>query len=483
MSNQYSKPIDFLMDPKYYLENFTKIKGKTPGLVPFILNEAQKDLFNTLRTKNRVIILKARQMGFSTAAVGWIYHKTITTPGTTSVIIGYNADLTKELLDKVKMFYSTTPFAMRPTIQYNSKTEISFPKINSKIIVLPSTENVGRGYTIHNALLTELAFWDKPEEKMAAIRNAVPSDGKIIIESTPQGAGNLYHRMWMDDNNGYEKKEYGWWWGYSEEEIELKRMENDPMKFAEEYSLEFLATGRPVFDQQAIARQRKNVLRVGETITHGDGMQTTVRKNGMWVIYKDPVPGRLYVMGVDTSEGVTGGDMSVAVIFDRRTGEEVAFFRGLIAPDKMGLVLDEMGRHYNNCFMVVEANNHGLTVLTILKQKLYPSLYFRPTKFDSLSSSWSDKMGWKTTVMTRPILIDDLNQIVRDNHITIHSKDICDEMTTFVYDKSNSMVPMEGFHDDCIFAVGVAYQGFKVLYDRPLTQINYEDHLPRNSNY
>jgi hypothetical protein len=255
------------------------------------------------------------------------------------------------------------------------------------------------------------------------------------------------------------------------------------MKFAEEYELNFLATGRPVFDQQAVARQRKGILELGDIITHSNGTQTIVKKLGDWIVYKDPVPGRMYVMGVDTSEGVTGGDYSVAVIFDRLTGEEVAFYRFLIAPDKLGVELDKMGRHYNNCFMVVEANNHGLTVLTILKQLLYPSLYFRPTKFDALASSWSDKMGWKTTVMTRPLMIDDLNQIIREGHIQLHSKDIMDEMTVFIYDKGNAMVPQEGFHDDCIFATGIAYQGFKVLYDKPLTQINYEDHMPQNHNY
>jgi len=54
-----------LQDPKWYLENLTKIKTKQVGaLVPFKLKEAQKDLFNTIRKHPRVIILKARQMGF-----------------------------------------------------------------------------------------------------------------------------------------------------------------------------------------------------------------------------------------------------------------------------------------------------------------------------------------------------------------------------------------------------------------------------------
>jgi len=142
-----------LQDPKFYLENFTKIKGKDTGsLLPFKLREAQKDIFNVMREKNRIMILKARQMGFSTATVGYFYHSTIMKPCTNTALIGYNSDLTAELLEKVKTFYKSTPIELRPTIQYNSKSEISFPAIDSKILILPSTVNVGRGYTIHNCL-------------------------------------------------------------------------------------------------------------------------------------------------------------------------------------------------------------------------------------------------------------------------------------------------------------------------------------------
>jgi hypothetical protein len=114
-----------ILDPKFYLESFCKIKGKTPGLMPFILNEAQKDLYNSLNTHSRVIILKARQIGFSTAVTGYLYHKTITSPGTNTALIGYNSDLTAELLDKVKTFWRTTPDQLRPKIQYNSKYDFS----------------------------------------------------------------------------------------------------------------------------------------------------------------------------------------------------------------------------------------------------------------------------------------------------------------------------------------------------------------------
>lgn len=475
--------LDKLKDPRFYLENLCKIKAKKGGLVPFQLKPAQLDFFNVLRKHNRIMILKARQLGFSSAVTAFFYHRTIMTPGVNTAIIGYNSDLTRELLDKIKTFYRTTPDELKPTIQYNSKFEITFPKLDSKIIILPSTENVGRGYTLHNVLVTELAFWEKAEDKMGALEAAVPSNGTIVIESTPNGVSNLYYRMWMRDND-YVKKEYGWWWEYTEEEIEDIRRRYDPRLFAQEYELAFLSSGRSVFEQESIEKQRKNILKVGDKVSgeNGETFIVNVREDGLKV-YRPPQSGHFYVLGVDTSEGVEGGDFSVALIWDRISGEEVAFYRGLITPDRLATLLNKWGREYNNGLMVVEVNNHGLTTLTLLKQMLYPTIYFRPSKFETIATPWSEKMGWKTTVLTRPLMIDDFQQAVREDVLTIHSKELVDEMTTFVYDKNNKMTAAESFHDDAIFAAAIGLQGFKVIYDKPLTQIDYTQHLPNNFSY
>ena len=466
--------INKLLDPKWYLEKFTKIKGKTPGLRPFILNEAQKDLFNSLNVNPRVIICKARQIGFSTAVTGFLYHKTITTPGTNTALIGYNSDMTAELLDKVKTFYRTTPESIRPQIQYNSKYEISFPAIDSKILVLPSSDNVGRGYTLHNVLLTELAFWENAEEKMLAIENAVPQDGTIVIESTPNAIGNKYHRMFLADND-YDKKEYGWWWHYSEEEIEVIRKRiNDPLRFAQEYSLEFLSSGRPVFDTRLVKRLREGILKEGDDVRHEDGTITKVTVSDDEVVqYFQPKKDGRYILGSDVAEGVTGGDFSTFSILDKDTGHEVAFWRGHMSPDKFGTFLDKWGRIYNDALMVVEVNNHGLTTITALKNKQYPQLYFRPaTKMDTMSQKFSDRLGWKTTKLTRPLMIDDLRESLADGSIKIHSSKTLDEMLTFVFNDNGDMVCQSSFHDDCVFCTAIGFQGFKVCYSGKLEQID-----------
>lgn len=473
-----------LRDPKSYLEKFTKIKGKKAGkLIDFVLNDPQKHLFNALRKYKRIMILKARQLGFSTGVTGFFYHDTITTPGVTTALIGYNSDLTAELLDKIKTLYKTTPAELRPTIHYNSKYEISFPRLDSKILVLPSSENVGRGYTIHNCLVTELSSWEKAEEKMMQLEASVPINGRLVIESTPRGQGNLYHKMWMSDND-YQKLEYGWWWGYSEEEIAIiERRMNNPLMFAQEYGLDFLSSGRPAIPAEIVKRQRANVKKVDEEFKDADGDSQKVFVWRDLRIYCPPKEGHYYIFGADTSEGIEGGDYSSVVVLDRSTGEEVAFFRGLVAPDILGNKLNEWGRWYNEALMAVEVNNHGLTTLTILKQQLYPNLYFRPAKFETLGMPTSDKMGWKTTKMTKPLMIDDLVQILRNNSLTIHSKELLDEMTIMVYNDAGDVVAISGYHDDCFMAACVCFQGFKVMYHKALTQLDYTQHLPTNFSY
>ncbi len=482
MTNQLL--INTLKDPKKYLESFCKIKTKDKGLQPFILKEAQKDLFNTIRRHNRIIILKARQGGFSSAVTGFAYHKAITTEGINIALIGYNNDLTSELLDKIKTFYRTTPDTFKPTIQYNTKFEISFPKTHSKIMVLPSTENIGRGYTLHFVLCTELPFWDKAEEKMTTLEASVPINGTIIIESTPGNVGDLFHRMWMSEDNGYEKKEYGWWWYYTEEEIDqIRKRINNPRKFAQNYSLEFASSGRAVFPIETIRACRKNVKSVGDEMKLKSGESFRVKEEEGWRVYMPPEEGTFYSCGVDTAEGVSGGDFTVATILNRTNGEEVAMWRGHLAPDRVGVMLDKWGRKYNNALMVVESEAHGNVVINILKQLLYPCMYYRPARFETIATQQSEKLGWKTTKLTRPILIDEYEQAVREKSLTIHSKELVDEMTVFIFNDANDMQPIDGYHDDCIFSAAISFQGFKMLSTKIPTQLDYERHMPKVGGY
>lgn len=496
LATSYDMTLDALVsrikDPKFYLENFVKVKNKKGEMVPFILNEAQKDFLNAIRKNNRVIALKCRQIGFSTITSGYIYHQTITRPGATSALISYNADSAAEFLEKVKQFQRTTPEALRPPISEDSKYAMRFPYSKSKdnendmedsrIVVLSGdAKNVGSGYTFQYVLISELAKWENAEAKLTSLNPAIAQDSKLIIESTPLGMANYFADLWFNDNNGYEKREYPWNWIYTEEEADYHfrvTCNGDELKFAQEYSCSFLTSGRGAFDQRAILAHRSNILKPGDkrdiiTIKNIREQFTVYKTSDDLVVYAEPVPGRTYVLGCDNSEGVPGGDNSCVIIFDRETGEEVAFYYGLMDPDLLGERINDWGRWYNNALVVVEINHSGQTTISSLKRLAYPSMYYRQGPIDKLSASTTDRIGWRTTDLNRPFMVDDFRKYFRDNLIIIHSKILLDEMTWFVYDDQNKPKAASGKHDDSIMATAVALQGFKQSFIGDLEQLDY----------
>jgi len=479
--------IEKLRDHKWYLENFCKIRTKDKGIQPFILNEMQKDLFNTLRVSKsvKVMLLKARQLGSSTGTAGFFYVDTITNPGVTTGLIGYNQQMVDMLFNTIKMLYETTPKEMRPEINKDNRLEFAFPKMNSRIIILPNTKNSGRGFTFQNLLVTELPMWENAEETMAGLTEAAEY-GRIVIEGTPKGMGNKYHRMWVTDNE-YIKKKYGWWWGYSKEWADRKRKTMTEQLWSQEYGLKFLTSGRPVFPTSLLDKIQKGILKIGDKrIIKRDGekeFEFIVKEDDFWTVYEEPIPEKMYIMGVDVGEGVEGGDYSVATIWNRHTGEEVAFYRKQVSTDIFGKLLNEWGRKYNNALLTHEVNSIGRSITDILRKLCYPNFYFRKGKIESISSTTTDLIGWRTTYTNKPFLLDDFRGAVVKDEITIHSQEILNEMQVTVYNDNGDIVVPDNFHNDSLMSAAIGYQGYKVLWTGKLDQVNLDEYIPEGFTY
>jgi hypothetical protein len=89
--------------------------------------------------------------------------------------------------------------------------------------------------------------------------------------------------------------------------------------------------------------------------------------NGPVRMWEQPKLGHQYAMGVDTSEGIDGGDYSAAYVLDREDLSIVAAWHGLIEPELFAPELARVGRTYNDAKIGVENNNQGHTTLVTLK--------------------------------------------------------------------------------------------------------------------
>ena len=109
------KTYKVLQDPRLYIESFLKIKTKESRVENFRLNSAQLRLYQLITKQKkegkpvRIIILKARQMGFSTLTEGLIYHSTATQKNVSSLIITHKDEATTNLFNMSKLFHEHNP--------------------------------------------------------------------------------------------------------------------------------------------------------------------------------------------------------------------------------------------------------------------------------------------------------------------------------------------------------------------------------------
>lgn len=295
------------INTRLYIENYLKIKTKESEVIPFVMNPPQLKLYNVLKQQaelgkpQRVIILKARQMGFSTETEAIIFKKTATKSNVTSGIVAHKEDATTNLFNMSKLYLEGLPAKMRPATKASNAQEIIFDNkegsgLRSKIKCMTAGgSGIGRSDTYQNLHISELAFW-KGDKKatLTGLLQAVPNtpDSLIIIESTANGY-DYFKELWdkaVDGESDFYPLFCAWWelteyrmdasnlGELTEEEKEVKARYNldneqiawrrwciknncggDINQFKQEYPASpeeaFIASGESVFDKELVVNR------------------------------------------------------------------------------------------------------------------------------------------------------------------------------------------------------------------------------------
>tara|TARA_Y100000310_G_scaffold54660_1_gene50079 strand:+ start:1223 stop:1894 length:672 start_codon:yes stop_codon:yes gene_type:complete len=175
----------------------------------------------------------------------------------------------------------------------------------------------------------------------------------------------------------------------------------------------------------------------------------------MFTVWREPVGGHPYCIGVDTAEGLAHGDYSCAQVLDVRTGEQVAVWHGHIPPDTLANEVYMLALWYNDALTCVESNNHGLTTIVQLRHLGHPNL-FRKRSLNQVTSKVSQEFGWKTTRTTKPLLIDDLGMALRGGELLLRDRYTLAELRTYTRNERGSMSGSP--HDDRVMALALANQ-------------------------
>lgn len=166
-------------------------------VVSFKPNSAQISLLGNLHHRN--IILKARQLGFTTLiAILWLDHALFNDNQRCGIIAQDREAAEAIFRDKVKLAYDKLPEQLKAAMPLarDSASELLFGHNNSSIRVATSM----RSGTIHRLHISEFGkicakFPDKATEVVTGSLPAVPLDGIAIIESTAEGQEGEFYKM------------------------------------------------------------------------------------------------------------------------------------------------------------------------------------------------------------------------------------------------------------------------------------------------
>lgn len=502
------------INTKKYIEEFLKIRDKNSQIINFKLNAPQMKLYNVIKEQKeqgkpvRIIILKARQMGFSTLTEAILFKETVTKKNINTGIITHVEEATNNLFNMSKLFYNELPEPIKPRVQNSNAKELIFNTrentgLNSRIRCMTAgSSGVGRSATYNNLHLSELAFWQGDKKVILnGLMQTVPNKANtmIIIESTANGYEyfkELYDGAVAKTNDfipvfvgwnelpEYQMKYSGFKldkeeqslvdnFGVTLDQLEWRRWcirnncGNDIDLFHQEYPISpeqaFISSGKCYFNTDNII-QRINELK--EPISKGvfnynyneksrkiESYQYKESSDGFISIYEQPRERIPYVIGGDTAG--EGSDYFVAHVIDNTTGKVVAKLRHEFDEVEYTRQVYCLGKFYNNALIGLECNFSTYPV-NELDGLGYRNQYIREVE-DTYTHTLQKKLGFRTTSITRPRILAQLQTIVLEEIDKITDKETLQEMLTFIKNEKGRPEAQEGYHDDQVMSLAIAY--------------------------
>ena len=498
-----------------YIENCLKIKTKSGTVVPFRLNDAQRKLYAVAKRQQdagkpvRLIILKARQLGFSTLTEGLIFHACATRKNVNALIVAHREDATANLFRMSKLFYDELPAPVKPMLRASNAQELVFenpsklrserearPGLRSRIrCATAGGRGIGRSDTLQCVHLSEYAFWpdgaDGKASTLAGILQAVPSlpGTMVVIESTANGFEDFKER-WdaaVAGENDFEPVFFAWFENpdysmpvvpgteWTPEERDLKaayQLTDEQLQwrrwcianncggsldmFRQEYPASpgeaFLHSGTGVFDNEQIVLRLERMPSPAGRGEFTDG-EWTESETGAITLYELPEEGVPYVLGGDTAG--EGSDYFTAIVIDNVTGRIAAKLRQKYSEPEYVRQIDALGRFYNDALVAIETNFSTYPVMK-LQEMEYPNQYSRERE-DTYTRQMRKSYGFRTDRQSRPRAIANLVEVFSSHPEWFTDRELLEEMLTFCYNEDHRPEALAGKHDDLVMGAAITY--------------------------
>lgn len=463
-------------DPVYFINHYCQTTHPTRGLIPLHLYEFQEETIQAYQTYRFNIILKARQLGISTITAAYALWLMLFHREKNILTIATKQGTAANVVKKTKSMFHNLPKWMKQLVSIVTDNRAALEFNNGSQFKAESTSSsAGRSEALSLLIIDEAAHVEGLEELWTGLRPTLTLGGACIALSTPNGAAGWFYETYEKAVNDEDESDFNpielMWWVHPDHDDEWLKKESADMskrQLAQEHLCSFNASGDTVFETDHIERIRNAIK---EPITRA-GFDRNV-----W-IWRDPQVSVQYLMSVDVARG-DGQDHSTFLIFDLSTMECVAEYRGKLPTDTYGELIYTWGTMYNLCTVVVENNTYGDGVLRKLIEMEYSNIYYSmkgsgeyvsPLRAASVENAIP---GFSTSWKSRPLVISKMEEYVRNKMLTLYSKRIVYEMTTFVW-KDGKPQAQRKRNDDLIMACAIACWVKDVVFATSLRDVEYQ---------
>ena len=202
---------------KYKGRSLFKVKQKEGGMVFMVPKPAQLDLLTHIYLEMAqgkpvfIVILKARQIGFSTMIALLFLALSIVKEATETIVAAHVEPSAKKIFSYYQRAYDHIPNALRPLKKHNNSQQLKLKENESEIATFVAKEgSMGVSTSTTYAHFSEMALWkDSPGHSLStALDSMVKKVGAIaVIETTSRGRTNDYAKLWYAARA--DQEEYG----------------------------------------------------------------------------------------------------------------------------------------------------------------------------------------------------------------------------------------------------------------------------------
>ena len=469
-------------DAEYFIETYIQIVNVDKGLIPFKLYDFQRTMVNKFVSERFVINKLPRQSGKSTTVTAYMLWLILFHDQQSIAILANKGSLARDLLGKIQLAYEHLPKWLQQGVVVWNKGNIELEN-GSKIISSATSGSAIRGGSYNLIFLDEFAFVSNnlAESFFASVYPTISSGEttKVIIVSTPNGLNHFY-KLWsdsVDEKNAYKPIEVTWDQipGRDEKWKKETISNTSEEQFRQEFECEFVGS--------------MNTL-ISSTKLRNMPFEYPIKKYGNFIQFEEPQKDHVYMMTVDTARGV-GLDYSAFVLFDvtEMPFKIVGSFRDKhISPLLYPTTLHNIGKNYNDAYMLIETNDIGQQVVDIMHNDLnYENLMTTTHKgragqvISSGFGAGSTTIGVKTTKQVKRIGCSNLKDLIENDKLIIKDFDIIAELSSFV-GRGSSYEAEEGTNDDLVmctvlFAWMVRQDYFKEITDTDIRERLYNERM------